>query len=105
MILNRQGKPYPQARMKRMEWLLKHKNKYKLGNYPWGLSRLDNISGVKLFQRELTIIIAMRAAGLFSDKTHVRDINLNNLIVDALSAERQGRYIPEDKQYREKSQI
>lgn len=99
MILSPRGKPYVNLdRVKRLEWLIENKDKYQLGNYPWGLPRAprghpDRHLAIKRLNKEDEIIKAMRNDSLFSENTLNRDININNLIVDAMNALRHGRYI------------
>ena len=94
MILNKNGHPTKNLdRARRLEWLIQRIDKYKLKTYPWGLSRLTEDNKVRR-ERELIIIKAMRLDGLFSDNTTDIDININNLIIDAVSYSRNGRYVP-----------
>ena len=93
MILSRDGKPYARPdRVRRLEWLIKRIDKYDLKHYPWGLDRLGN----ELDNRRMSIADAMKREGLFSERTHKRDLNIHNLIMDAVSAVRNKRYIPDE---------
>ncbi len=94
MITNKKGKLYKiENRVKRLEWLISNIDKYKLVHYPWGLSRIDEPQKSERHKREREIIAAMRAEHLFSTNTLNKDININNLILDAVSAKRDGRHI------------
>lgn len=92
MILNRKGLPYTnEKRVKRLEWLLKKKDKYFLMNYPWGLDRMSK----EFSDRYNVILKAMLKDELFSPLTQPCDINLNNLIIEVQEIVRRKRFIPD----------